>query len=292
MQLFLLLITLAAAVVSEPVHETDQSLLWGPYRPNLYFGIRPRLPQSLMTGLMWFSTLNYQSVQSAFAILTRSRGTLVLIVAFQGSRHACEQDDKLDSYTWTQYDPREGGVQEIKDSENNVKITTEFLKVPGGKNGGSWAARIKGEPMDACERRQMNSILDDERSHATKFPTAKPMYISTVFYSGLEGLGGLEMQNDPISQVRSIFFCSCVGVCVNLPSFQGFDGPVTFIGSTPDLDDFTIRIEDDPGNVYVDEASRIGDSVGRTSFAGYRVERGDIWQAKSDLKSTGSRIRR
>lgn len=71
--------------------------------------------------------------------------------ALQGSRHACEQDDKLDSYTWTQYDPREGGVQEIKDSQNNVKVTTEFLKVPGGKNGGSWAARIKGEPMDTCE---------------------------------------------------------------------------------------------------------------------------------------------
>lgn len=31
----------------------NQSLLWGPYRPNLYFGVRPRLPHSLMAGLMW-----------------------------------------------------------------------------------------------------------------------------------------------------------------------------------------------------------------------------------------------
>lgn len=31
----------------------NQSLLWGPYRPNLYFGVRPRLPHSLMTALMW-----------------------------------------------------------------------------------------------------------------------------------------------------------------------------------------------------------------------------------------------
>jgi len=157
MQLFLLLLVLATAAVSKPIEETDKSLLWGPYRPNLYFGIRPRLPQSLMTGLIWFSTVSYQSVQSAFAILATRRGTRVLIVAFQGSRHACEQDDKLDSYTWTQYDPREGGVQEIKDSQNNVKITTEFLKVPGGKNGGSWAARIKGEPMDTCEQRRTDS---------------------------------------------------------------------------------------------------------------------------------------
>jgi mannosyl-oligosaccharide glucosidase len=31
----------------------NQSLLWGPYRPNLYFGVRPRIPKSLMAGLMW-----------------------------------------------------------------------------------------------------------------------------------------------------------------------------------------------------------------------------------------------
>jgi hypothetical protein len=69
MQPFLLLFALATVVVSKPADETDQTLLWGPYRPNLYFGIRPRLPHSLVTGLIWFSTLNYQSVQSAFVTL-------------------------------------------------------------------------------------------------------------------------------------------------------------------------------------------------------------------------------
>lgn len=54
----------------------------------------------------------------------------------------------MDSYTWTEYDPREGGVQLIKDSSNNVQITTEFLKVQGGEHGGSWAVRVKGEPID------------------------------------------------------------------------------------------------------------------------------------------------
>ena len=48
------------------------------------------------------------------------------------------------------YDPREGGVQVIKDGPNTVKITTEFLKVPGGDYGGSWAARVKGEPISPC----------------------------------------------------------------------------------------------------------------------------------------------
>lgn len=57
----------------------------------------------------------------------------------------------MQSYTWTEYDPQAGGVQIIKDGNNNVMITTELLKVPGGEHGGSWAARIKGEPIDPSE---------------------------------------------------------------------------------------------------------------------------------------------
>lgn len=63
------------------------------------------------------------------------------------TRHQCDQGDGLDSYTWTAHDPREGGVQVLKDSKNNVEITIEWLKVTGGNNGGSWAARIKGAPI-------------------------------------------------------------------------------------------------------------------------------------------------
>ena len=69
-------------------------------------------------------------------------------LTYTGTRHACDQGDGLNSYTWTEDDAREGGEQVIKDGINNVKITTQFLKVPGGDHGGSWAARIKGEPMN------------------------------------------------------------------------------------------------------------------------------------------------
>jgi mannosyl-oligosaccharide glucosidase len=113
-------------------HSTSdaQSMLWGPYRPNLYFGLRPRIPRSLMTGLMWFGTQSYHATTKI--------------------RHACDQADKLDAYTWTEFDIWKGGVQVIKDGANNVEITTEFLKIPGGRHGGSWAARIKGRPIDQC----------------------------------------------------------------------------------------------------------------------------------------------
>ena len=53
----------AAVLINEISRTSNQSLLWGPYRPNLYFGIRPRIPKSLMTGLMWAELAGYQSVQ-------------------------------------------------------------------------------------------------------------------------------------------------------------------------------------------------------------------------------------
>ena len=53
----------ASILIYEIGRSSNQSLLWGPYRPNLYFGIRPRIPRSLMGGLMWAKVDNYQDVQ-------------------------------------------------------------------------------------------------------------------------------------------------------------------------------------------------------------------------------------
>ena len=51
----------------EIARNTNQSLLWGPYRPNLYFGVRPRIPKSLMGGLMWSKVDNFQDVQNSMS---------------------------------------------------------------------------------------------------------------------------------------------------------------------------------------------------------------------------------
>jgi mannosyl-oligosaccharide glucosidase len=131
-------------VYSNFVNNTE-NLLWGAYRPNLYFGLRPRLPQSLMAGLVWFGTQNYQSIASMLTKHTTAAGQLN---TSSEARHACDQGDGLDSYTWTHFDPRQGGVQILQDSQNNVEITTELLKVPGGSHGGGWVARIKGAPIN------------------------------------------------------------------------------------------------------------------------------------------------
>ncbi|KAF5357937.1 hypothetical protein D9756_001883 [Leucocoprinus leucothites] len=215
------LLLLIPAVSASFVNDT---LLWGPYRPNLYFGLRPRLPQSLMTGLMWFGTHDYASLQHA--------------------RHTCEQNDKLDTYTWTEYDTRQGGVQVIEDSFNNVKITTQFLKIAGGDHGGSWATRIKGEPIDSEKLSQ----------------------VSTIFYFGLEGMGGLEMETEE--------------------NESGIEGPVKLSGNTPDLEDFTLRIVDGPDNQFVESgrhASNFEDRIGKTHYIGRRLLSEDVWQARDHI---------
>ncbi|KIL68625.1 glycoside hydrolase family 63 protein [Amanita muscaria Koide BX008] len=216
-KLFLLL-PLASAALSTDANDT---LLWGPYRTNLYFGLRPRIPQSLMTGFMWFGTQDYRSVSR--------------------TRHACDQGDNLDGYDWTEYDARQGGVQVLKDSANNVKITTEFIKVQGGDYGGSWATRIKGEPMTSD----------------------KPCRVSTIFYVGLEGLGGLDMETDEDG--------------------NGIEDEFRLSGSTPELDNFTVRIVDTADNQHLADgsfAAAFKKTMGRTHYLGRAVSSGNMWQAK------------
>lgn len=123
--------------------------------------------------------------------------------ALAGARHACDQGDGLDSYTWTEYDPRRGGVQVITDGPNNVKITTEFLKVPGGEHGGSWAARIKGEPLKDCKL----SLRLSSYGRPHLLPAA-PSRTSMLFYLGIEGLGGLDMDTEEDENVRCPTFTS------------------------------------------------------------------------------------
>ncbi|KOC71009.1 Mannosyl-oligosaccharide glucosidase [Habropoda laboriosa] len=94
---------------------------WGTYRSGVYFGLKTRDPHSLVTGLMWY-----------FPHLLRQDGS--------GLRHWCEQSDRIERYGWLEHDGRTFGVQEIVDSP--AILTTTFVKIPGGKHGGDWTAKI------------------------------------------------------------------------------------------------------------------------------------------------------
>ena len=90
-------------------------------------------------------------------------------------RHTCEQHEGMAGYGWDEYDVRTGGQQTIHDEGNHIDITTEFIKVPGGKHGGNWAVRVKGRPRE----------------------NGPPRLISTVlFYAGMEGFGSLAVKNE------------------------------------------------------------------------------------------------
>lgn len=58
-----------------------------------------------------------------------------------------------------------------------------------------------------------------EGSREVQFLTAQPMQISTVFYSGLEGLGGFEMENDPLPQVHFVFSSPRVHPLTRIPGY-------------------------------------------------------------------------
>ncbi|RAL63629.1 hypothetical protein DID88_003673 [Monilinia fructigena] len=53
-------------LTTEIAREQNNSLLWGAYKPNLYFGVRPRIPKSFTGGLMWAKVDNFVDVQNNF----------------------------------------------------------------------------------------------------------------------------------------------------------------------------------------------------------------------------------
>uniref|UniRef100_A0A8D8LV22 Mannosyl-oligosaccharide glucosidase n=1 Tax=Cacopsylla melanoneura TaxID=428564 RepID=A0A8D8LV22_9HEMI len=102
---------------------------WGSYRPGVYFGMKTREPYSPVIGLMWYFPHKLLNLEGSI-------------------RHWCEQGDNLARYTWTHHDGKSFGVQEI--DEEPFRLTTSFVKKPGGKHGGDWTARIS---VDTKEKR-------------------------------------------------------------------------------------------------------------------------------------------
>lgn len=43
----------SALAIFPPVFADTDWQTWGPYRPGLYFGVRPQIPDSVLMGLMW-----------------------------------------------------------------------------------------------------------------------------------------------------------------------------------------------------------------------------------------------
>ena len=139
-------IALAGGTLSRFTAEHNASLLWGTYRPGVYFGMRSRTaPTALVAGLMWTRARPDGGVDAT---------TL---------RHQCEQDG-LERYGFTAHDGRGFGSQPIVDRANGVHLTTTFVATPagggggggggGGSSPGGWAVRISGEPIAGAAPKQ------------------------------------------------------------------------------------------------------------------------------------------
>ena len=101
--------------LNDPAYKKE--MLWGTYRPQVYFGARARVPESLLMGLMWSST------QRPFDL-----------------RHTCEQGDNLQQYGWERHDGRSFAEQTIVDGR--LRLHTSFIK---DSETGDWTAHIVGD---------------------------------------------------------------------------------------------------------------------------------------------------
>jgi len=104
---------------------SDKTLLWGPYRPNVYVGMRPRVPKGVMMGLSWFGANDYRQIREV--------------------RHQCVIEDDMGKFGWTEYDPRLGGKGVIEDKNLDLTMNIKLVKGGGGEN---WALQIHGVPKD------------------------------------------------------------------------------------------------------------------------------------------------
>ncbi|KAH8695112.1 putative mannosyl-oligosaccharide glucosidase [Talaromyces proteolyticus] len=210
---------------NEVARANNQSLLWGPYKPGLYFGVHPRIPKSITAGLMWAKVDNYATAQGNF-------------------RHTCEQNEGMAGYGWEEYDIRTGGRQTVHDTGNSIDMTIDFVKVPGGIHGGSWAARVKGVPREDAPAN---------------------LYTTVVFYTSLEGIGSVEVDKGD-------------------EDTAGFEGDVKLKGVTPELGDFLIDVTRGPDtNEYPSFTHPTFDDkpLDRTFVSSLEMPQEHLWQAKT-----------
>ncbi|CAA2997448.1 Hypothetical predicted protein [Olea europaea subsp. europaea] len=103
--------------------EHKESLYWGTYRPHVYFGVRARTPQSLLTRLMWLGVKDGR----------------------YSMWHLCQNSDELKTYGWTHHNGWDYGHQVLVDQE--FTLMTSFLKYKEKESGygGDWAVRIEAQ---------------------------------------------------------------------------------------------------------------------------------------------------
>ncbi len=147
----------------------------------------------------------------------------------------------MKGYGWDEYDARTGGIQSIHDTENKIDLSISFVKIPGGSHGGSWAARVKGQPTGE---------------------TPEDLKTMVLLYVSQEGLGNV------VEAIPS-------------EDEKGYDDDVTLKGQSTDLGDFKLVVTKGTGESPVSEHELSEQrDLSKTVVQSLTLPEEHIWQAK------------
>lgn len=158
----------------------------------------------------------------------------------------------MQGYGWEEYDIRTGGRQVIHDKGNQIDITTEFVKIPGGEHGGSWAARISGTPREDAP--------DDLKT-------------TMIFFAGMSGM----TPGDPAAGETGFNIA-------NEENSMGYEGAVNLDGVAPGLGTFRLTLTPGPStnsHPHVEHPAAEGKPLDRTMMQSGMIPEEHMWQAKA-----------
>lgn len=108
----------------------NESMFWGTYRPNLYFGMKTRSSKPFLTGIMWQGLEDLNQEHNAYVSTSNWFGS-----AAREMRHSCEEGNRFQKYGWIEHDGVGYGNQELFDTANNLLLKTQFVKQTAAEQG-------------------------------------------------------------------------------------------------------------------------------------------------------------
>jgi mannosyl-oligosaccharide glucosidase len=157
----------------------------------------------------------------------------------------------MTGYGWDKYDPRFGGIQTIHDAENDIDMTTSFVKVSdAGDRGGNWAVRVKGSPRPGSR---------DDIKTTVVFSVTSPGSGLT----GLEVAGDMDYLRDP----------------------RGIEGDITIRGDNPTLGPFKIVVTERSGKHPThNHPSQDERPLDRSQVASATLPENVLWQTRRKIR--------
>eukprot|EP00871_Galdieria_phlegrea_P004110 jgi/Galph1/46/GphlegSOOS_G4773.1 len=115
-----------ADVLPDPNVNVSQLDLWGTYRPQAYFGMRAKIPNSLQFGFIWYVA----SVEDDFEKLRN---------------YVSDGSDGVSSFGWPIHNGRDYGYETIEEANNGFRLHFEWIKEEGLGIG----IRVRGEALSS-----------------------------------------------------------------------------------------------------------------------------------------------